>query len=1035
MVSAPVAPSQARLLLWGWPELHAHGSVLPLAPERRFQLLAVLAAHEGRWVDRDRAAALLWPGSDLAAARRNLRKVLHEARGVPGTHALEASDHALRWPVDTDMQAFRRAVAALPGQPWARDLLQGPERRDWRARIDGGGLDQTLALRRGDLLQGLAEPADSALLEWIALERERADRAWHAVACACLRVGSAAQACARIAQRMLDFDALDETAVSALVAAQLALGRRADAEALYQRYAQRLLAELGVEPSSSVRALLHARVPVQAPTPRTAPPGERQVPVGGVSVAASAPAPFVGRRTELAELCALLARPECRLLTLLGPGGAGKSRLARHALVAGAPLGALFEGGSLWVELQDVPDTASVPARLAQSLGLVGESSGDPLQRLGAAVPGARTLWVLDNAEHLAGLGELLGRLLTGVSSLTVLVTSRCRLHGAGEWVLPLAGLALPDDESRDLEAAASFDAVRLFESRARQAQPDFRLEAHLGAVIDIVDAVAGLPLAVELAASWVRLLPPQRIAADLRRSIDLLERDPANPTPLARPDHASLRLVLERSWGLLGEREREAMAALAVFSGGFTHDAARAVARCPLPLLSALVDKSVVAVVEGGRFGLHPAVAAFAGETLEQDEARAEVLRLRHAEHYSRVLAGLAPHAIGDPRPLLAGVEAEFANLCAAWRCAVRAGRVDWVAAMVRALWAYFENRGRQREGIALLAPALALPADSPAARHAQARLRHGLSMLHHRAGLADEALQLARSGTALAAGGPDTEAWIGCLLNTGTCLWVAGDVTGATTCFEAGLAIARERADPQCEAWALGNLGVALSLAGQPEQAQRCLEQALAGSRAVGDQYGVGVHLVNLGALARDRTDLPDPDSARRWLEQASRHAQAMGMEVIALYAALSLGHSARVAGDWKRAQSHYGHALAMGRRHGQLLLAEAAELGLARLALAQGDAGQALLGAQALARASSQRACDDDLPRVLLLYADCLAALGDARGAARVLHCILALNTLHAPTRQAALASLSALPAALSAEAGVPTLAEVTASLVQA
>ncbi|CAD5371017.1 Tetratricopeptide repeat protein [Rubrivivax sp. A210] len=1016
------------MLLWGRPELHSNGAVLALAPERRYQLLALLALHEGKWVDRDHLATLLWPGHDPAAARRNLRKVLHQAHAVPGAQALESNDHALRWAVDTDLLAFERAVLALPGLPWARKPLQGPERRDWRARIDAGGLDGTLALRRGALLQGLVERADTALRDWLAAERERTDRAWHTVATSCLRIGSAPAACSRIAQRMLDVDALDETAVAALLTAHLAQGHSTQAQALYLIYAQRVRAELGVEPSSALRALMLA--PAQPPQ-HTQPQYVRRE----VAVAAAAPALFIGRKTELTELCALLERPECRLVTLLGPGGAGKSRLARQALAPGAALSAPFGGGVLWVDLEDVSDTAAVPARLAQSLGLVGEAADDPVTRLCSALPATRTLWVLDNAEHLPELGPLLARLLSGAPALTMLVTSRRRLHAVDGWVLPLAGLAVPDDESRDLDAAASFDAVRLFDVRARLAQPGFQLARHLDAVLDIVGAVAGMPLAIELAAAWVRLLTPQQIAADLRHSIELLERDPASPVPLARPDHASLRMVLQRSWALLAPRECEALAALAVFSGGFTHNAARAVAHCPLPLLSALVDKSVVAVAEGGRFGLHPAVAAFANEGLAQDPPQAEALRLRHAEHFSRVLAALAPHAIGDPRPLVAGVEAEFANLCAAWRCAVQAGRVDWVATMVRALWAYFESRGRQREGITLLAPALALPADTAPARHAQSRLRHGLSMLHHRAGLAEQALQLARSGTVLAADGPDTEAWIGCVLGTGNCLWRDGAIDAAIERFEYAVALARKRGDAQCTAWAQGSLGVALIEAGRPQESESCLLNALAGSREVGDLYNAGWHLANLGRLGRSAGHRAGLDAARHWYAQALRHARDHDIAIIELHATAGMGHVLRQEGALVGARQHFDRAVQMSQRNGRLVLMESIEQGLAQLALNSGEWAEAHRLVQSLVRSAQQRNCASDLGEAVLIHAEWLqTARGDWAAARDALLCVLQMDGLAAPARQLAQASLAALPAALPEAAPGPSLADVVDRLLQ-
>ncbi|MFO1268083.1 MAG: AAA family ATPase [Rubrivivax sp.] len=197
----------------------------------------------------------------------------------------------------------------------------------------------------------------------------------------------------------------------------------------------------------------------------------------------------------------MLARADCRLLTLVGPGGSGKSSLARR-VAAGR--------SALWIELQDLPTAAAALERLAQQLGFDLDERRDAvgsLVHLAAEPP----LVVLDNAEHLEGLAANVERLLHGHRTLKVLVTSRERLHLPDEWLLPLAGLALPDEDSRDFDAAASFDAVRLFDARSRAAQRGFELRRHLPQVLAVLDAVGGLPLAIELAAGWCGCCRPKR--------------------------------------------------------------------------------------------------------------------------------------------------------------------------------------------------------------------------------------------------------------------------------------------------------------------------------------------------------------------------------------------------------------------------------------------------------------------------------------------------------------------------------------------
>ncbi len=300
-------------------------------------------------------------------------------------------------------------------------------------------------------------------------------------------------------------------------------------------------------------------------------------------------------------------------------------------------------------ELESGPDRTAAVGHLAHGLGLpvpAGDARHCGEQLAAAWQPrpagtGAPARIVLDNGEHLEDLPALLDAWLDAAPALQIVVTSRRRLGAAHEQVLALAGLAVPDEASRDAEAALAFDAVRLFALRAGAAQRDFDAAAHAGSIVRIVQRLGGLPLAIELAASWVRLLPPARLADDLEASLDWLERDPAAATPAARPAHASLEGVLAQSFTLLAPSEREALAALAVFESGCTPAAARAVAGVSLPLLAALADRSPLAADGSGRFVMHPVVAAFARERL----------------------AALAPHARGAVRLLIDGVLPELAN------------------------------------------------------------------------------------------------------------------------------------------------------------------------------------------------------------------------------------------------------------------------------------------------------------------------------------------------------------------------------------
>lgn len=965
----PTEGRAPRLLLFGRAQLVADPP-LHFAAERRFELLALLGVRSGEWVGRDTIAALFWPDRGAAEARRNLRKVVFDAHAVPGVQQLEARDDALRWGVETDLLALRRPAGGTP-------------------------LAELAALRRGPLLDGLDAPRNAAWTDWLHAERARADAAWRD---AVLRAAPDAPPAGRIdgARALLGADALDEEAVALLIDALQALGHDADAWRHYSAYAARLAEQFGVEPARSLRD----RFGAQRPAAHVPPPP---------AAAAPADAGFVGRKLELVEAKALLALPACRVLTLLGPGGSGKSRLAQRLLPELVPL---FPGGIRRVGAHDIDSAAALVARIAAQLGVALDDGGDALAQLLHRWPERRNLLVLDDAEALAAQGALIERLLEGAPSLTLLATSRTRLPIAGEWVLPLAGLAVPDEASRDLESAERFDAVRLFDARARAAQRGFVLARHLDAAIEIVEAVGGLPLAIELAACWVRLLPPPQIAQALRQSIDVLERDPALRTPPARPEHASLRAVLDGSWALLAPPEREALAALAVFRGGFTRGAALAVAGAPLPLLSALADKSLLGVDDDGRFVLHPVVGRDAAARLAALPGREAAVRDAHAAHQAGLLAALAAqHLHADPRPLVREVGAEFSNAVAAWRHAVASARADLLLMMVRPLRAFFELSGRIVEGIEVLRPALALREAGADAARALAQVRHALAMLTLRRGDPRAALALADAAADQAAAQGDDAAATGARLTASLCrLWL-GDAAAACAQAEAALAGAQALGDRPLIAWGLGNLGLAQAALGRFDAAQACARQSLELATELGDLDRISTQWINLGQIQLDRDALAD---ARLCFERALVLCTDHGFDWKLRYVQCCLGQALLAAGEHERARRLLETARERARGAREQQVDWAAELALARLDLADGATTAAAARVAGVAAAAHAARADYDVALAVAAWAEVELARGRAALAARLWRLVRTLGVLEAAPARALQARLDALAA---------------------
>jgi len=981
-----VAHAQASpaLRLFGTPVLHVDGATLRFAPERRFQLLAVLALADGRWVTREELGRLLWPSAGAASARSNLRTVVHRTRELPGISALEVSDHALRWTVGHDVKM----------------LLAASEASDAQARHDA------LSLAERPLLEGLEDPTNAAWTDWLDAQRRHLDAVWQSAAWSVLTQTADPAARSALAERLLARDPLDETAMTAWLQAALERGQQAGARQRYQAFVHRLAEELGVEPAQRLRDLMAAggdsgrSVEASRHVDRPAP---------AAALGAAGGDDFVGRQMERAEARALLARTDCRLLTLLGPGGVGKSRLAR--VVAGLTQGDIadggldFPGGAWWVDLQDLATAPALLPRLAQLLGLQTLDERTAVDQVAAALPPARCLLVLDNAEHLLalpvddGLVSLLRALLAAHPAICLLVTSRARLGGGGaadlpEWLLPVPGLAVPDNDSRDAEAAQAFDAVRLFALRAGQADPRFNLAAHVDAVVDIARAVDGMPLALELAASWVRLMSPAAIADELRNSLDLLQRHPAAGGRPARPEHVNVRTVLEQSVALLAPAERQALAEISVFQDGFTRDAARALGRGgALPLLSALADKCLLASDTDGRFRLHPLVQALGAELLARDRAHAAAVRLAHALHFAQRMAGLAPLARGDLRRLVAAVDAEFANICRAWDTAVEAGRADALGDMVRALWVYFEVTGRLHEGIRRLRPAMQrlvpLATQDPQAGWALSRLRHGLSMLMHRGGHQAEGLAVAEDGMAAGMQGGDLEAHVGCLLNSGSCLMALGRLDEAHARFGTALKLAQEQAEPHCIAWALGNLAVSHTMRGEAAVAIEHGERALHLDRLHANQYQVAVHLINLGSAQIEAGNLAAAIDRTR---EAVQHTHDHGLLLFELHARSNLASFLLSEGRVDEARTLTQQCLRTARTQG-LLVVQAAQLTvLARMEVRAGRYDAALLPLRESVRLALGHGLQRELSLVLRTWAAWCEARGEPCEAARVLLCAI-------------------------------------------
>ncbi|MEO8392908.1 MAG: tetratricopeptide repeat protein [Chloroflexota bacterium] len=406
-----------------------------------------------------------------------------------------------------------------------------------------------------------------------------------------------------------------------------------------------------------------------------------------------AAAPFVNRVSEIAEITHRLNDADCRLLTLVGPGGIGKTRLA---IRAAENCGDQFDDGVYFVPLQPLDSHDYILSAIADALRFSFSSGVDPQQELFQYLREKALLLLLDNFEHLLNGVELLTDLLHAAPDIKLLVTSREVLNLHEEWLYPVRGLPYP--EKNDAEQPGAYSAVQLFVERARQVRGDLSLADEQAAVIRVCQLVEGMPLAIELAAVWTKALRTDEIATEIQRSLDFLSTSLRN----VPQRHQSMQAVFEETWRRLSEEERRVFSALSIFSGGFRREAAQAVAGVSMRVLSDLVDKSLLTREPDGRYQIHELLRQYAEarpQTIPEESTRIHDL---HAAYYVHFLDQRDNDLNGGrQREAALEIEAEIDNIRAAWSWAVEHFRVEAIDQAEHPLFRFYSIQSRFPEGI----------------------------------------------------------------------------------------------------------------------------------------------------------------------------------------------------------------------------------------------------------------------------------------------------------------------------------------------
>jgi len=878
-------------------------------------LLIYLVLEAERPQARVTLAEMFWPEQPERAGRHNLRQALFNLRQTLGDQTAQrpflligrdtvqfngASDHTV------DATAFGALIAACDAHR---------HRRLESCATCAGRLAAALELYRGDFLAQFSLADSAAFEEWSLLKRERyGQAAFHALTTLAtfyeLR-GDYPRAC-ELAQRQLALDPWREIAYRQLMRMLALDGQRTAALAAYEHCCQVLAEQLGVAPEVETTALYEQIRDAESELPRQGEPGG----LPGIRTH-NLPAqltPFVGREHELVQIGDLLADPQCRLATVLGPGGIGKTRLALQVALEQIEA---FPDGVFWVPLAQLREPELLATAVADAIGLALHGAEEPSTQLLHYLQDKELLLLLDNFEHLLAAAAWLSQLLRAAPGVTLLVTSRERLDLQGEWLVNLGGLDLPGDGA----AIERSGCGQLWLQSARRAQTGYMLaDEERPCVARICRLVEGMPLAIELAAAWTRVLACGEIAAEIEHGLALL-------TTASRdvPErHRSVRAVLDHSWQRLAGDEQRALRQLSVFRGGLERDAAAQVAGASLAQLAALVDKSLLRsnahMARQRRYDLHELVRQYALEQLKA-AGETEQTRGRHLHYFLTLAEQAAPHFTGaEEGRWVARLEAEHGNLRAALEWALESQAVDLAARMCAALWRFWHTRGYLAEGRRWIARVLKAADNGGAGRAAVGQ---------------------AADLSADCSPGFDT-AWRAHLLKgAGVLAWAQSDYVEARTAFDAALALYRELADTDGVAAVSGNLGVLAMYQGDYERATELLQTSLALRRERGDTWGTATCLHNLGAMAGKRDDVA---LARAYYEQALALYREVGHQRGIAVLLGNLADVAELQGQIDRARRCATESLDIRRKLGDTAGTAAALTRLASLALRRNDVAQA-------------------------------------------------------------------------------------------
>ncbi|MFZ1398917.1 MAG: BTAD domain-containing putative transcriptional regulator, partial [Candidatus Promineifilaceae bacterium] len=868
-------------------------AVSNFASRKADALLVYLACHP-RPHPRETLATLLWPDNDQTRALANLSVILTSLRKQLGDYLI-ADRHTVAFNTDAafqlDVAAFAAAIAAAPKRPQAGKI----------SRTVAAQLSTAVALYQGDFLAGFNLRGVPEFEAWVLLEQERLRQlmldALSDLISFHQQRGQFTEGIQH-AQRLLALDPLQEETHRQLMRLYAQDNQRPAALAQYDQCAAVLADELGVEPDEETTQLYEQIKDdkVTAISNRLRPGDQVTSQQTGTSspghlVTRSPLQPataFIGRTDELAQIESWLGQANGRLLTIIGPGGMGKTRLAQEA--ARQQIGQ-FADGVWYVSLVAFTDLNGLATAVAEALGLkLSGKDALPDQLLTRLQP-LEALLVLDNLEHLLNdaLRDFLSQLSQTAPELRLICTSRERLRLQAEHLLELRGLPFPvigerlsvigeriTDNGLPL---TDFPAVQLFTNRVQQVRPNFALAGWETAVVKLCQLVGGLPLALELAATWTRVLTVAEIVTEIEQGLDALSTT-LHDVPQR---HRSLRAVIESSWQMLPTADQVLFRQLAVFRSGFTRAAAQQVAPASLPQLMSLVDRSFLRLDGDQRFRRHPLLLQFAQEQLASHPAEKAQAEAAHAHFFADFVQQQEPNLKGPDAPqTLAVLAADLGNIRVAWQWGL--AQLDRVVLekLIAGIARFFADRSRFLEGKAFFEHSLKVITDQPATPALEpilAKIQVELGRFWHENGRFAEAEAILRQADDLTRQHQLTDVRIECLRQLGVVTADQGNRQDAHRYSKQALELCRAAGDPDQIPPILNALGNLCVSDGEYDQALVYFNEAMKLSEAAGNTLRVAILRNNMGIIANRQENYRE--AIRQW-QLALTHFEALAHDI---------------------------------------------------------------------------------------------------------------------------------------------------------